>query len=494
MVTTLDDMAVFKDHDRLTVLYGRQTVCDYKYCTVLHQRIHTALYDRLCTCIDRGSRLIKDHNRRVGNRRTGDRDQLTLALRQLRTVGSQNSIVSLRELTDKVMCIRKFCCFDTFLISRLQVAIADVIHNRSGKQIRILKNDSQRMTKICLLDLIDVDIVITDLTVCNIIEAVDQVRDRRFTGTGRTDKCDLLTRLCIERHIIEDLLFAIIAEVNIEETYITADFFIGQRSISVRMLPRPDIRCGSIRLFSAMRTLERQRFLLRNFCQSIAVFLAVNESNISVVRFRLFIHKLEDTGGTGHRHDDRVHLLRHLGYRHDKGLRQLQEGSDNTDGDRRYTALDRQESSDKSDQHIQDVSDIAHDRHQDVCEDIRLRCIFTELFILFIKSGLRAVLIGEYLDDFLSVDHLLDVSVHITQRCLLLHEVLRTLAADLSHQEDHGKCSYKHHDRQLPAGHDHTYERRDDRDRRGDHLWETLRDHLTQGINIVGVMAHYVAM
>ena len=36
VVATLDDMAVFKDHDRLTVLYGRQTVCDYKYRTVLH--------------------------------------------------------------------------------------------------------------------------------------------------------------------------------------------------------------------------------------------------------------------------------------------------------------------------------------------------------------------------------------------------------------------------------------------------------------------------
>ena len=243
-----------------------------------------------------------------------------------------------------------------------------------------------------------------------------------------------------------------------------------------------------------MCTLEGQRLLLGNFRQGIALFFAVNERYISIVRLRLFIHKLEDTGGTGHRHDDRVHLLRHLGYRHNKCLCQLQEGSDNTDGDRRHTALDRQESSDKSDQHIQDVADVTHDRHQDVGEDIRLRCIFTELFILFIKSGFRTVLIGEYLDDFLSVDHLLDVSVHITQRCLLLHEVLRTLAADLSHQEDHSERSDKHHDRQLPAGHDHTYQGRDDRDRRGDHLRETLRDHLTQGINIVGVMAHYVAM
>ena len=44
----------------------------------------------------------------------------------------------------------------------------------------ILQYDTERVTEICLFDLVDVDAVVTDLTIGNIVKAVDQVRDRCF--------------------------------------------------------------------------------------------------------------------------------------------------------------------------------------------------------------------------------------------------------------------------------------------------------------------------
>ena len=53
------------------------------------------------------------------------------------------------------------------------------------------------MAQISFFDLVDVDTVISDLTVLDIVKTVDQVGDRGLSCTGGTDKGDFLTRRCI---------------------------------------------------------------------------------------------------------------------------------------------------------------------------------------------------------------------------------------------------------------------------------------------------------
>ena len=43
--------------------------------------------------------------------------------------------------------------------------------------MRILKNDPQGTPQICLFDLINIDAIIADLTILDIIEPVDQIRN-----------------------------------------------------------------------------------------------------------------------------------------------------------------------------------------------------------------------------------------------------------------------------------------------------------------------------
>ena len=54
------------------------------------------------------------------------------------------------------------------------------------------------MPKICLPDLVDVDLIVTDFAVLNVIETVDQICDGRLSCTGRTDKCNLMSGFCIK--------------------------------------------------------------------------------------------------------------------------------------------------------------------------------------------------------------------------------------------------------------------------------------------------------
>ncbi len=77
----------------------------------------------------------------------------------------------------------------------------------------VLQHDSQRTAQIRFLNLIDVDSVIPYLTVLNVIEAVNQVRNRGLTRAGRTDEGNLLSRLCIQLHVMENHLIIIISEI-----------------------------------------------------------------------------------------------------------------------------------------------------------------------------------------------------------------------------------------------------------------------------------------
>ena len=85
----------------------------------------------------------------------------------------------------------------------------------------ILQYDTQRLPQIRFFDLVDIDAVITYLTILNIIETVDQVRDRGLTGAGGAYECDLLTGFCIHLDVMQHDLVIIVAEVHIVEYHFT---------------------------------------------------------------------------------------------------------------------------------------------------------------------------------------------------------------------------------------------------------------------------------
>ena len=57
----------------------------------------------------------------------------------------------------------------------------------------ILQYDPKGMTQVVFFDLINVNAVVADLAILNIVEPVDQVCDRCFSGTGTSNESDLLS-------------------------------------------------------------------------------------------------------------------------------------------------------------------------------------------------------------------------------------------------------------------------------------------------------------
>ena len=126
----------------------------------------------------------------------------------------QHRVIALRQLPDEAVRVGELGGGDAFLVRRVQPPEADIVHDRAGEQVRVLQHHAERAPQVRLLDLVDVDAVVADLAVLDIVEAVDQVRDRRLAGAGGADEGDLLAGLRVQLDVVQHHLLRHIAEID----------------------------------------------------------------------------------------------------------------------------------------------------------------------------------------------------------------------------------------------------------------------------------------
>ena len=80
--TVLDDPAVLDDGDLVAALDGREAVRDHDRGAPLEERVDGALDVALGRGIQPRGRLVEDHQARVAQEDTSERDELRLARRQ----------------------------------------------------------------------------------------------------------------------------------------------------------------------------------------------------------------------------------------------------------------------------------------------------------------------------------------------------------------------------------------------------------------------------
>ena len=97
-------------------------------------------------------------------------------------------------------------------------------------------------------------------------------------------------------------------------------------------------------------------------------------------------------------------------------------------------------------------------------------------------------------DDLLAVHHLLDEPFRLADGFLLAHEIPRRVAADFARDQNHADHAEHHDQRQPEAVIEHDAQNREHDDAGHEQLREALGDHLPQGIDIVGVVAHDIAV
>ena len=107
---------------------------------------------------------------------------------------------------------------------------------------------------------------------------------------------------------------------------------------------------------------------------------------------------------------------------------------------------------------------------------------------------LRLLFVAEDFYDLLTVYHLFDISVKVCKRSLLGYEIRAALADDFLDYLHNEEQRYAHNERQTDADIEHAAEYRRDGECRRNQLTHRLREHLAQGIGIVGIETHRVAV
>ena len=340
----------------------------------------------------------------------------------------------------------------------------------------ILQNDAQRAAQVVLFDLANIDAIIPDLAVCDIVEAVDQVGDGRFAGTSGADKGDLLARAAIEVDPVQNSLFRHIAKINIGKGDVARQLVVGGGAVVVGMLPGPDA--------GALGGLHQLVIL---------AILDVDQGDITLVGLAGLVHHLEDTLRTGQRHDHAVGLHGHLADGHIEALVQAQEGHHGTQGHAADIANGHGCACQSTDC-VAGIAQLCGNGHDDVGVAVGLLGAFLQLIVQLPEAIQSLLLVGEHLDDLLALHHLFDVAVHLAQILLLGHKVLAAHGSDLLGAEQH-QGHHQHGDNgELPAHQAHAGEHGHDGDGAGHQLGDALADHLAQGVHIVGVHRHDVAV
>ena len=117
-----------------------------------------------------------------------------------------------------------------------------------------------------------------------------------------------------------------------------------------------------------------------------------------------------------------------------------------------------------------------------------------QFLVLLVEGLLGGILVVEDLNDLLAVDGFLDEGVHVADPHLLLDEVAAGAGDDGAHDHEQDRGEHEYEDRDRHRQPQHGDQCGQCGDRGGEHLREGLADGLAQGVGVVGVTAHDVAV
>ena len=105
---------------------------------------------------------------------------------------------------------------------RSQLAVADVVADRARKEPGVLEHHAEDAAHVVAADVARVDAIHTDAPAVDLVEAHQQVDDRRLTGSRWTDDRDRLPRLGVEAEVGDQRLLGLVAEGDVLQRNVSA--------------------------------------------------------------------------------------------------------------------------------------------------------------------------------------------------------------------------------------------------------------------------------
>ena len=276
---------------------------------------------------------------------------------------------------------------------------------------------------------------------------------------------------------MEDQLARVIAKVNLLKDHAALQLGIGDSTILlVGVLPSPHVGTpgGLVHL-------------------TLSVFSGVDQFHIPFVFLWRLVHQVKDPLGSGRSSDHKVYLHTHLGNGIGKTFVQAHKGDHSTQGHPGQT-VDSQHSAHNGHQGVTEPADIAIDGHKQVGVSVGHVGAVPQGVIYLTEIGLSLLLVAEYLDHLLSIQHLFNKSVYRPQILLLFDIIFSGQPGEVLGYQQHDCGGEQRNHRQRRTEHDHSHQSCRHGNAGVDDLGNALTDKLPQSVHIIGIHGHDVAV
>ena len=188
------------------------------------------LYLHFGYVIERGSRLVEYKHGRIFQKRPCDSHSLPLSARKFDSPFADVRIVAVVERFDKFVDIRVFSRFLYLLVGGVKVAVGDIFFYRSAENEHVLRYYADIATKIVQTHILYIHAVDGDFTRIYIVKSRDKIAKRSLAAARRSDQRNGLTRLYIERQIIEYKVRFVVGFFFVSATHVVEFYIAFERS------------------------------------------------------------------------------------------------------------------------------------------------------------------------------------------------------------------------------------------------------------------------
>ena len=188
--------------------------------SVVRPRRHLAQRDvdrGLQARVDRRGRIVEHEQLRVGDQCPGQGDPLPLPAGQRQALLADHGVIAFRQPPDELVGLRRRGGGEYLLVSRVWPPVADVGADGIGEQEAVLHDQADGGTQGLAGQPADLVVADPDFPADGVVEAGQQLRDRRLARTGGADDGDRLAGFDVQRQSAQHRLGRPVAEVHVVE-------------------------------------------------------------------------------------------------------------------------------------------------------------------------------------------------------------------------------------------------------------------------------------
>ncbi len=220
MRALFDDPAGLQHHDAVGVDHGGQAVGDDDRRPPALDRFQRVEDFRLGPRIERAGRFVQDQDRRVFQQRAGDGNPLLFAARQVQPSFADPRLEPVGQALDEAADRRAARRSRHLFRARALAAIGDVVADRVVEQHGILRDDADRGAQARLRHLCNILPVHGHAPAGQVVETVEDARERRLARPRRPDHRHRLSRCDDQVDALQYVAVGIIAEADILEPHL----------------------------------------------------------------------------------------------------------------------------------------------------------------------------------------------------------------------------------------------------------------------------------